>query len=89
MREVRKEWGGLREQPAPRFAVDQAGPIYDRFGENSRHVLVMAYIAGQTLEQMLLAHGTFDEDHVCGYPAPSAARNAATSRLKTSERRTV
>jgi hypothetical protein len=49
----------------------------------------MEYIAGWTLELMLLAHGTFDEDHVCGYPAPSVARNAATSRLKTSERRTV
>ena len=79
----------LREQHAPHFAADYAGPIYDRFGENSRHVLVMEYIAGWTLELMLLAHGTFDEDHVCGYPAPSVARNAATSRLKTSERRTV
>src|SRR5919204_4623074 len=38
--------------------------IYDRFSEDSRHLLVMEYIAGQTLEQMLLAHGTFDEDQV-------------------------
>jgi hypothetical protein len=69
-----KEWGVLREQHAPRFAADEAGPIYDRFGENSRHVLVMEYVAGQTLEQILLAHGTFDEDQVhrpWRVPAPS------------------
>ena len=38
--------------------------IYDRFSENSRHLLVMEYIAGENLEQMLATRGPFDEDQV-------------------------
>jgi predicted Ser/Thr protein kinase/predicted Zn-ribbon and HTH transcriptional regulator len=38
--------------------------IYDRFSENSRHLLVMEYIAGESLEQKLSTHGPFDEEQV-------------------------
>ncbi|HKO25282.1 MAG TPA: protein kinase, partial [Chloroflexota bacterium] len=38
--------------------------IYDRFSENSRHLLVMEYIAGENLEQMLATRGPIDEDQV-------------------------
>ncbi len=38
--------------------------IYDRFSENSRHLLVMEYIAGENLERLLTTHGPYDEDQV-------------------------
>jgi len=38
--------------------------IIDRFNENSRHLLVMEYIAGENLEHKLEAHGPFDEETV-------------------------
>ena len=38
--------------------------IFDRFSENSRHLLVMEYIAGENLEQKLIAHGPYDEEQV-------------------------
>ena len=43
--------------------------IYDRFSENSRHLLVMEYIAGENLEQKLATHGPFDEEQVRAWAA--------------------
>jgi len=38
--------------------------ILDRFSEQSRHLLVMEYIAGETLDTKLLVHGPFEEEQV-------------------------
>lgn len=38
--------------------------IIDRFSERNKHLLVMEYITGQSLETMLLVHGPYDEDQV-------------------------
>jgi len=38
--------------------------ILDRFSEQRRHLLVMEYIAGETLDTKLLVHGPFEEEQV-------------------------